>query len=228
MVKKITQMPVAQPAADAVTVVCDEIFTSETGLKLRMRVDLATIIGDTQKRHQALMIARGIPLDRVNLSPGNDVVTAYREQLGKGISDDDLMDMARAHYERYVNDAYEDALVLAMFTHPDNNNLPAPEPYTDEELAEETDLVSVAPPKRNLLHPSEKKLKQIMDFVAADPSILARFQRIFNSVTVRINELVAVEAAKKVVDGAGFQPAGTRRDLPANDVAPDLQPEVQA
>jgi len=208
--KQLTTVP--EDTTQINTILYDETFELRSGGKLRMVVDMATIMIKAKDYTEAFSDARGLPFDLDNFSPRDPIVrylvTRYEPLLKAGMfSEQNILQRARSYYERALNEAQVNAYLLAFFDSDENvfNNVPTP--YEKQSFTQSRFIEPMPEVEKNLAMPIEYTLKQILDTMLENPRIMARFQQIVEELSVRINRVISGGLVE--TDEKGFQPEPT-------------------
>lgn len=206
--KKSTDI-VTQPTQEISTVLYDEVFELSDGRSIRMIVDMATILTKVQEYTQALTDARGLPFDLDNLSARDPIirylVAKHDGQIKeKKMSDGQLITLARNYYQRALAEAQSNAHLLAFFDSDNNVFDTDPTPYEPvvEKSARFIEPMPVV--EKNLAFSIERTLKQILDMLTSNPSIIGRVMSISDELSVRVNRVVSAGGLVET-DESGFQ-----------------------
>ena len=204
---------VSESVKDISTVLYDETFELRDGAKLRLIVDMGTIITKVQEYTQALQDARGLPFDLDNLSARDPIVrylvTKYEQEMKNNvISEGEILTRARNYYQRALSEAQSQAHLLAFFDSDDNvfNLTPNPYPKTAEVTARFVEKMPEI--EKNLAYPIEYTLKQILDLMIQNPAVMGRIMEISEELSVRINRVVAAGGLVET-DKDGFHAGST-------------------
>lgn len=198
---------------DLSTVLYDETFELRDGSKLRMVVDLATIMTKVQEYAEALYDARSLPFDLENLSARDKIVRYLVDKYGAEIksgamSEASIVTRARNYYLRAMSEAQTNAHLLAFFDSDENLFLNKPEPYEPQAPKAARFVDQMPEVVRNLAFPIEYTLKQILDLLIDNPVIMGRIMQISEELSVRVNRVVAAGGLVET-DENGFQPGST-------------------
>lgn len=183
--------------------IVDTDLEGKDSKKLRFGVYLPDTQDKANKYHMALKASRGIPsdLDNINLlDPMYAYVYENFPHLKPKGNEEEVDKQVRLFYEEKSNEAYRDAMVLAVIGYNENQFEDDPIPYDDTVQESLPGLVSSPPTVYNLNNTSERRLKQAMDFLARNVSILTQFNREFRNATIAINNY----ADKSNTDEDGF------------------------
>lgn len=173
------------------SVIWDEVLESGD-VKIHLKIDVATIQDILGKYHDALIMSRGIPFDRDSISPTDNLVMFIAGKY-TWLKPEDCVRTAKSHYEKLNQDAYREAMILAVIASKDNVFTIIPTDYERESEAEEDQLPGMPPPlpepKKDLKNPVEYRLKQFMDTIisANDLNFVSKFYRSFEAAVVAIN-----------------------------------------
>lgn len=186
-------------------ILLDKTFQTPKG-EIRVLVDLSRITSDIETYADKLMQARGIPFD-IQASLPSDPLVPLASKLMPWIEDaNQILEMVSRHYEYHKSKARSDAGIIA-FTKINPKFKFDPSPYPDPEPEEDWDTQSLPDPVRNLNHPVERRLKQIMDVISSDISVGMQFYQAAETLYVE------VERRSRKVDEDGFQPGRSGGDL---------------
>ncbi len=207
--KKLTPTP----ASDINTILYNETFELRDGTTLRMVVDLATIMTKVQDYTQALSDARNLPFDLDNLSARDPIIryllTQYEDQLKKGtLTEAGIVTRTRNYYQRALAEAASNAYLLAFFDSNENTFPNEPVPYAKEEESPSRFIEQMPSVEKNLAFPIESTLKQILDLMIENPSVMGRIMQISEELSVRVNRVVSAGGLVET-DDKGFQPGST-------------------
>lgn len=145
------------------------------------------------KYQQKLMQVRGIPLDTTNIDPRNPVLEIIKKQM-PFLNKTERVDYLRGYYQNLEADARQAAAMLAVFADQSNVMTRDPEPYKNTTLPGlEDDLPE---PPKNLNHPLERRLKQIVD-------LLNRQEKSFEGLLGRLAD--AMNGGAEETDEDGFR-----------------------
>lgn len=148
----------------------------------------------------ALFMARGIPFSQSLITLADPVALTYSKLLVDEIPDDKeraarAITMAMSTYERWADEAEKESWSLAMLTDNVFSNAPLPYPPQEEGLP---GLLPELNPVRNLQNRTERRLKQILDYL--DTDITFRME-----VEAAINGQIAGAIRLAETDDAGFR-----------------------
>ncbi len=207
--KKIT----STPTTDVNTTLYNETFELRDGTTLRMVVDLATIMTKVQDYTQALSDARNLPFDLDNLSARDPIIryllTQYEGQLKKGtLTEAGIVTRTRNYYQRALAEASSNAYLLAFFDSNENTFPNTPVPYGKAEEAPSRFVDQMPSVEKNLGFPIEATLKQILDLMVENPSVMGRIMQISEELSVRVNRVVSAGGLVET-DDKGFQSGST-------------------
>lgn len=212
------------------TVLYDEQIQLPDGQSLRMYFDLGETIPKIQRYATELSYARRIPSNLEAISPKDPVLTyvtgQYADQLKKKLIDSSFInDRVTGYYAEQTEEVNREASLIALFSHPDNQELLAEEPEQYPAIEEENDPLILQMPvvSKNLIHPIERRLKRIMDLLNKSGAIF-QVQQLIQDLGVRIN-MFALELVE--VDENGFLPSPVNGDVPAQILPDDGEQKVQ-
>lgn len=174
----------------------DETFETPKG-SVRVAVDFSRILDDVQGYTDKLMLARSIPFDTDNLSPADPMVIIASAGMPWITDSMEVVNTARRHYDLHAGKARMDAVVLAS-TRLNPAYAFDPDPYPEIEQGDEWDF-SLPEPKKNLLNPVERRLKQIYDILTSDAEVVARFYAAMQTV------FVEAQRRQQATDADGFR-----------------------
>lgn len=163
--------------------ICEVVKSKEGDFILSAKKNVLEI---ARMYRDKLMLLRNIPLDIENISPRDPHIKYIEKNMPWLKTVKQKVDYLRGYYTIAQRDAWEDAIVLSMFTDPSNEFKNDPSPYKHEAagipgLEEDADIPK---PVKNLQAPIEKRLKQIID-------IIDRNEKAFEPVMERINDTVS-------------------------------------
>ncbi|APU89036.1 hypothetical protein Rctr85_007 [Virus Rctr85] len=169
-------------------------------------------IETARKATDEFTISRRLPLDSENVSVSDPLALLILAQ-NKDISGSDAAYKAGRTYERWVDEARREALVVAMTMHTETTREPSPyEEGWDADDDDDTpawlrDDVKLPKPERNLANRYEARLKVIYDILdEAGPLFTAKFNDILNDdLAVKLREM----GVGSTTDEAGFRTSGT-------------------
>lgn len=165
--------------------------------KLHLKLDV-NFKKNADRYQNAIMVARGIPFDRSNLTMMDWVSITYAKRMEAEIPDDKAraqkaIQMAAATYDRWEQKAEEEAWTLAMLV--DGNSFSVdPLPYDEDDDT----LPGIEPelnPQRDLNNPTERRIKQILDFMNQDPMFRITVQTEINGAIAEAIKLVETDIA---------------------------------
>lgn len=173
--------------------------------------DLSEII---QAYQNALLDARGVPLQAAGYDQSSDPYVTWlihnrRDIYVDPFTGEDYPDgpqrIHRAvvrYYERVHNDAFTDAGILAVCAKTPQLDFD-PKPYEKEESPTLPGLVKEPEIRKNIAHPVERRLKQLLDLLEEDPAVFFEASRVFS--TIALNLRMRLEGRTS----EGFQPEPT-------------------
>jgi len=145
------------------------------------------------KYQQKLMQIRGIPLDTTNIDPRNPMLEVIKNRM-PFLNKHERLDYLRGYYQNLESEARQAAAMLAVFADQSNVLSLDPEPYKSTSLPGlEDDLPE---PPKNLNHPLERRLKQIVD-------LLNRQEKHFEGLLGKLAE--AMNGGSEETDADGFR-----------------------
>lgn len=203
-------------------VVFSKEFETPSGV-LRIVIDVSRITNDVQNYTMKLQQARGIPMNLEAISPTDTVVQFIAKNM-PWIPADRVMRTAIEHYESLMRDVTSNAGLIAMTLKSDKtcwDRIPAEydKPKRDEFAID--DDVDIPEPERDLRHPAERRLKQIMDLMIENPGSFIDIQEAINTALILVQRGVGAET-----DDDGFQPASTGKPVRRKAVASSVEPEA--
>lgn len=197
-----------QTASDTF-VIYDDTIKSDKG-DVRLLVEVPKTKSRAELYLSALKEARSIPFDIDNINPTDKMYQYVYQNIPtmKG-NPDTAKEKVRYFYERQVNDAYRDAVMLAIISDKSNKFNFEPDEITDEEWGVEDDLpglLDTPKAERNLANPTERRLGQFYTILKHQPDLAFQFVAAFEKAVISMNELAVAEN----VTEEGFQPQPTR------------------
>lgn len=186
------------------SVVYDEVLDTPKG-PLRVILDLSTFEKNTDRYHKWLMWARNLPRDLDSISGVDPIVVFLVMEEAKKpeeqrVSNSEVLRMAQLFYQEQIETAYQEAAVLAICAHADNQFDFIPESYDESPDEDLPGMLTMPPVRRNLNNPTELRLKQIMDILESSPVIAYTFQSRLQQATVELTRKAAAQTNE-----AGFQ-----------------------
>lgn len=189
----------------------DELIgTDENGVRLTAYVDVQETINDYQRKLQS---ARGIPFDRINLTPLDPLIQYVadtpevssmpektdRERQAKSRL---VYDTIQDYYNRQAESCQRDAVILALTLDNEFKNEPEayPEGRKNRVRPGIIDMPIIIP---NLFNPVERRLKQALDKLASIPGGIDEIAEHMQLLSIKMR-LWAAETDKD-----GFRPEST-------------------
>lgn len=216
---------------DISTVLYDVLIPVGDEKSLRLYFDLSTTITKANQYADEFTTIRGLPFDLDNISAKDPVlmycVSHYAPQMKAGlISQEAILHRVQQYYTQARAEAQKDAMMVAMFNHPDNLELlnREPEPYPPESKGDEDPLVLTMPTiAKNLVYPTERRLKVLTDLLISTGAIL-QVTNLLNTLSVRIN-VFAQELIE--TDDSGFPDGSSGDAVHAEVLATGRKQKVQ-
>ena len=190
-------------------IIYDEVLAGKDSA-LRIFVEIPKVESNARRYLQALKNARGIPFDLDAINPLDHMYAYVLDKYPEFVGKPELSrEKVKHFYQQLEGGAYRDAMMLAVTAHPENKFDFNPTPYDDDSSFLEDDelpgLVSPPKVKPNLADPTERRLKQLYDWLQANPEHLMKLNGAFELAVIKVNEL----AVKPKTDENGFQPKPT-------------------
>lgn len=213
-------------AAQDSLVIYDEILSGTSG-NLHIIVEIPKVESRTRLYLQALKSARSIPFDLDAINPLDKMYQYVLEKFPNYAGKPELSrGKVREFYEQQQGNAYRDAVMLAVTSSKDNVFDFEPIPYEeDDSFLEEDDLPGLVSAPRitpNLDDPTERRVKQLYDWLKANPTHLIQLQGAFELAVIKVNEM----AVKPKLDADGFQPRPIASNANKELVGPHLLPKA--
>lgn len=190
---------------------------------LRIVINVNRLISDIQNYTMKLLQARDIPMNLESLPP-NDKVVQFITNNMPWVPADRVMRTAEAHYEGLMREVDGNAGLIALTLTSDVTlwNVD-PEPYDEpknDPYAIEGDR-EIPEPEKNLLHPTERRLKQILDAMVSNPKSFIDMQDAINTALILVQRGVGAET-----DDDGFQPRVASKPVRRKAVSDSVEPEA--
>lgn len=183
--KKIEQ---AESTASINSVLYDKVWEFPKG-KIRLTIDLKNVLERMERYKDQLVYSRDLPFNPDSIDIGDPLVQWIAENMS-WIASDKVKPTAISHYHKMHNSTETDAFILAVTV--DNTLENAPLPYDEEPNKEEIPgIVTMPTYKRNVEHPVEARLKQVMDIMASDLGNAMKLMTTLESAMVRIKQMGA-------------------------------------
>lgn len=200
--------------AEPIVSIIDQIIDAPEGMspsKLHLLFDKKTR-GYAEQYTTALQIARGIPFNPQAI-PVTDPMVLVIANVYRITDGQQAINQAIQHYQKWMMDATKHGWMLALLSDNDFRNEPtawdAPEPPPPG-------IPVVPEPKPNLLNPTERRLKQIIDYLSIDQDFQQTVMTTVNDAMVRlVNEVEEVDPVTT------FQPDAVDTDLHGETSATD-------
>ena len=191
---------------------------------VRVVLDVTRIQKDLDDITTKLMQARGIPMDQENLSQVDPLVRFVVTSM-PWIPPDKVMWTASERYITLAKEASNHAALIATTRTSDREIFTGdPEPWpkeTNEDFGIEGD-VSFPEVEYNILHPVERRLKQLVDVLATIPEAMYAIGQATNTA------LIAAQRGSPEVDEDGFQPKLASKPVRGKAVPPSVEPTAEA
>ena len=174
-----------QQEQNDITLVIDRVIGDEPN-QIVVRADLRYISGDQQDYLIKLLEARKIPRDPDSIAPDDPNISVVMKlphiaaMPDKTRAEQDAKSRAvlkelASYYQKHIRQAESDAVMLALTI--DNEFDEPPTPYEVETVVRRRPgLVDLPEPVRDLSHPVEARLKQLLDRLAKSPRALQQLQ----------------------------------------------------
>jgi len=162
-------------------IICEVVKTPDGDFVLSAKKNVLEI---ARMYRDKLMLSRGIPQDAENINPRDRLVKYMEKEMPWVSTAAEKVKYLRGHYTILQREAWEDAIMLAVFADKGNVFTLEPTPYGKDEIDELPGLeVGLPKPIKNLKDPVERRLKQIIDTIDTH-------DKIFEPVLETINETI--------------------------------------
>lgn len=170
------------------TSIIDRIIDAPEGLvpsKLHVLFDKKTR-GYADQYETALQVARNIPFDSSKLSVTDPLVMIVANVFRITDGQQALV-QAQQYYNKWALDAKKHGWMLALLA--DNDFVGEPEPYPAPD-APPPGIPIIPEPKYNILNPTERRLKQMIDYLDSDDNFQQTVMTAVNDAMVKlVNEV---------------------------------------
>lgn len=190
-------------------ILIDHLFDHE-GITLKLYADFRHILGDIEEYKQKLSDARNIPSSD-QILPDDPILELIEKQPDVTAMPDNtreqqfaknryILTTAQSYYRKQRDAAHTDAVILALTI--DNLLTEEPEEYDEEKVVRVLPGMGVPlpEPKRNLDHPVEKRLKQVLDRLVQIPGSLKKLEEVISMMTIDTRQRLQ----KKIVTSSGL------------------------
>lgn len=184
------------------TVIWDRIFDTPKGV-IRFYLELTNTMETIRKYQKHLCHTRRIPMS-LQVLPGDPRILEVSKLMPW---ENNPLESLAMTYGSWRDDAENEAMILTMANVPENKWEFIPSPYAPDFGGDLMGGIELPSPERNLNHPTERRLKQIMDILESDPTVLSMFESEFEVAAKKFYRLVMHPAAqsKGDTDEDGFR-----------------------
>jgi hypothetical protein len=197
-------------------------FETSRGV-MRIAIDLSRMTSDIGNYTMKLQQARGIPMNIENLPPTDPVVQFVVKNM-PWVGADKVLWVASEHYRTLMQEVTSNAGLIALTLTSDKSLWDAiPEPYEkpkSDEFAIEGD-VNIPEPERNLAHPTERRLKLVLDLMLENPAYYADIQDAISTALILLQRNAGVET-----DDDGFRNGSPRKPVRRKAVSDNVESEA--